>query len=100
MVAGKNPFVTIIYTSCLISASLKEICLIVNEELMPQDLGDVHSDGRTDRRSSATLYAPTSCGIKKKQQSDGKTNPLTAGLMEICLHQWAKFYDEVPYLLQ
>jgi hypothetical protein len=43
MVAGKNLFFTIIYTSCLIIwASLKEIHLIVIEELMPQDLGDVY----------------------------------------------------------
>jgi hypothetical protein len=42
------------YTSCLIIyASLKEISPIVNEELMPQDLGDVHTYGWT----SATLYA-------------------------------------------
>jgi hypothetical protein len=39
MVAGKNIFFTIIYTPYLIiCASLKEIRLIVNEELMPQDL--------------------------------------------------------------
>jgi hypothetical protein len=39
MVAGKNLFFTIIYTSHLIiCASLKEIRLIVNEELMPQDI--------------------------------------------------------------
>jgi hypothetical protein len=39
MVAGKNLFLTIIYTSYLIiCASLKEIRWIVNEELMPQDL--------------------------------------------------------------
>jgi hypothetical protein len=45
MVAGKNLFFTIIYTSCLIIfASLKEICLICNEELMPQDLEDVHTN--------------------------------------------------------
>jgi hypothetical protein len=45
MVAGKNLFFTIMYTSCLIiKASLKEICPIVNEELMPQDLVDVHMD--------------------------------------------------------
>jgi hypothetical protein len=38
MVTGKN-FYTIIYTSYfIICASLKEISLIVNEELMPQDL--------------------------------------------------------------
>jgi hypothetical protein len=44
MVAGKNPFFTIIYTSCLIiCASLKEIRLIVQEELMPQDLGDIRA---------------------------------------------------------
>jgi hypothetical protein len=50
MVAGKNLFFTIIYISCLIIwASLKEIRLIVKEELMPQDLEDV--------RTSATLYA-------------------------------------------
>jgi hypothetical protein len=39
MVAGENLFFTIIYTSYLIiCARLKEIRLIVNEELMPQDL--------------------------------------------------------------
>jgi hypothetical protein len=39
MVAGKYIFFTIIYTSYLIiCASLKEIRLIVNDELMPQDL--------------------------------------------------------------
>jgi hypothetical protein len=39
MVAGNIPFFTIIYTSCLIiCASLKEISLIVEEELTPQDL--------------------------------------------------------------
>jgi hypothetical protein len=60
MVAGKYLFFTIIYTSCLIiCASLKEIRPIVNEELMPQDLVDIHTDGCTDRR--VQLYmAPTS----------------------------------------
>jgi hypothetical protein len=64
MVAGKNLFFTIIYTSYLIiCASLKEIRLIVNEELMPQDLGDV----RTDRR--VQLYMPpTSWGHKNLHQ--------------------------------
>jgi hypothetical protein len=39
MAAGKNLFFTIIYTSHLIiCASLKEIRVIVNEELMQQDL--------------------------------------------------------------
>jgi hypothetical protein len=39
MVAGENLFVTIIYTfHLIIFASLKEIRLIVNEELMPQYL--------------------------------------------------------------
>jgi hypothetical protein len=57
MVAGKNIFFTIIYTSCLIiCASLKEIRLIVNEELMPQDLGDVHMYGRVQ------LYMPPTSG--------------------------------------
>jgi hypothetical protein len=38
MATDKNIFFTIIYTSCLIiCASLKEICLILNEELIPQD---------------------------------------------------------------
>ncbi len=53
MVAGKNLFFTIIYTSHLIiCASLKEIRPIVNEELMPQDLVDVCTDGRTGVRTS------------------------------------------------
>jgi hypothetical protein len=45
MITGKNLFFTVIYTSCLIIfASLKEIWPIVNEELMPKDLVDVHTD--------------------------------------------------------
>jgi hypothetical protein len=56
-IVGKNAktstgkqFFTIIYISCLIiCASLKEIRGIVNEELMPQDLGDIPTDVRTDR---------------------------------------------------
>jgi hypothetical protein len=45
MVAGKNLFLVIIYTSCLIiCAGLKEIRLTVNE-LLPQDLGDIRTDG-------------------------------------------------------
>jgi hypothetical protein len=47
MVAGKNLFFTIINKPCLIIyASLKEIRLIVNEEWMPQDLGDRRTYGR------------------------------------------------------
>jgi hypothetical protein len=57
MVAGKYLFFMIIYTSCLIICeSLKEIRPIVNEELMPQDLGDV----RTDKHGQAQLYMPPS----------------------------------------
>jgi hypothetical protein len=63
MVAGKNLFFTIIYTSCLIiCASLKEIRPIVNEELMPQDLVDICMDGRIDRLTRATLYASNFVG--------------------------------------
>jgi hypothetical protein len=39
MATGKNLFFMITYTSCLIiCANLKEIRVIVNEELMQQDL--------------------------------------------------------------
>jgi hypothetical protein len=64
MVAGKNLFFTIIYTSCLIiCASLKEICQKVNEELKPQDLEDVHMDGAVQLH-----MLPTSWGLKNKSQ--------------------------------
>jgi hypothetical protein len=60
MVAGKYPFFTNIYTSCLIiCASLKEIRLIVLEELMPQDF----EDGR--RSATLSLYATHFVGHKK-----------------------------------
>jgi hypothetical protein len=63
MVAGKNLFFMIIYTSCLIiCASLKEIRLIVNKELMPQDFGDVQMDGHTVECNSICL--PLRGGIK------------------------------------
>ncbi len=64
MAAGNNLFLTIIYTSYLIIyASLKEIRLIVQEELMPQDLGDLRTYVRTYGR--VHLYMPpTLWGIK------------------------------------
>ena len=46
MVAGKNPFFTIIYSSCLIiCANLKEIPQKVNKGLMPQDLISENNKG-------------------------------------------------------
>jgi hypothetical protein len=61
MVAGKNLFFTIIYPSHLIiCASLKEIHLIVNDELMPQDLiSEItkgHNSGKNGRRKKSFLY--------------------------------------------
>jgi hypothetical protein len=54
MVAGKTFSLRIIYTSYLIiCASLKEICLVVNEELMPQDFGDIRIDKHMDVQMSA-----------------------------------------------
>jgi hypothetical protein len=46
MEAGKNLLFTIIFKSCLIlCASLKEIRPMVNQDLMPQDLGNLRTDG-------------------------------------------------------
>jgi hypothetical protein len=67
MNAGKNPLFMIIYTSGLIiCASLKEISLIVSEELMPQDLGDI--------QTSATLYASHFVGANKISRNNTYIN--------------------------
>jgi hypothetical protein len=70
LAVDKDPFFTTIYTSCLIiCASLKEICPIVNEELMPQDLEDVNMDGCTDQCNSICLLLR---GIKRVEQRNFK----------------------------
>jgi hypothetical protein len=69
----KNVFFRIMYTSCLIIwASLKEIPLIVNEELMPQDLEDMDAYNYvwTDVQTSATLHAFYFGGIKIQVPAD------------------------------
>jgi hypothetical protein len=89
MVAGKVPFFTIIHTSCLIiCASLKEIRQIVNEELMPQDLGDVHTDGQTEgwMCGRVRLYMlTTSLGRKYTETRTDNVAFITA--FHLCCHQ-------------